>query len=366
MGCIIICNHSKIGEKEMNNNIHLQFHGSRMLIVCIFALLIENSSAQTIINFLNSNSRAMSMAGSFTSVYDIDNSPLWNPSISILEKDRKLGVESSYSHLELDLIPAGMAIGILALDNLFGDSTEFDAGFWKVVGIFAAYSIRGYTYSNDKFQFYLKLNEDLSDYNILDTKNFFDNSQSMLAFSYQLGREFAIGTSFNYYQTFIKGDGRERGFGNSIGVSYNALSLNQLSYGLTYFNFPNHMKDVRERTERLIDNSINLGISYHYNYDYLVSLDIRDINHPDNNTFLETHLGLEERAYNTKNGKISFRQGGYFLHNAARQPVYSFGLGYRSNLDEDVESMYNINFGIIINRFIEKKYNLFFSTQINL
>ncbi|MBN1407989.1 MAG: hypothetical protein JW956_09375 [Calditrichaceae bacterium] len=334
--------------------------------VLFFFVLSHQANSQTIVNFLNSNSRAMAMSGAFTSVYDIDNSPLWNPSISILEKDRKLGVESDYSHLELDLIPAGMAIGILALDNFFGDSTEFNSAFWKVVGIFAAYSIRGYTYSKDKFQFYLKVNEDLFDYNMLNTKNFFDNSQSLLAFSYQLGREFAVGTSLNYYQTYSKDDDRKKGFGNSIGLSYNALSLNQLSYGITYFNFPNDMKNVREKTERLIDNSINLGISYHYNSDYLVSLDIRDINHPDNNTFLETHLGLEERAYNTKNGKISFRQGGYFLHNAARQPVYSFGLGYRSNLDEDVESMYNINFGIIINRFIEKKYNLFFSTQINI
>ena len=325
-----------------------------MIFLIILVILSNNDAdSQTIVNFLNSNSRAMSMAGSFTSVYDIDNSPMWNPSISILEKDRKLGVESKYSHFEVDLIPVGLAIGVLALENLFGDSTESNSDFWKAIGIFVVYSVRGYTYSKDKFQIYLKLNEDLFDYDLTDTKNFFDNSQSMLTFSYQLGREFAIGTSLNYYQIYIEDEGRERGMGESIGLSYNSLAVNQLSYGITYFNFPNNIKNVREKTERLVDNSINLGVSYHYNYDYLISLDIRDINHLDNDSFLETHLGLEEKIYNFEKGKLFFRQGGYFLNNTSRKAVYSFGFGYKSNLtDDEDENLYNICIGILVNRFI--------------
>lgn len=344
-----------------------RFHNLSFFLLIIFILSTTNSKAQTTVNFLNSNSRAMAMSGAFTSIYDIDNSPMWNPSISILEKDRKLGVGSDYSHFEVDIIPVGLAIGFLALDYFFGDSSESSSDLWKAIGIFAVYSLRGYTYSKDKFQLYLKLNEDLFDYDMLDTKNFFDNSQSMLAFSYQIGRELALGTSLTYYQTYIEKVGRERGMGGSIGLSYNALAINQLSYGITYFSFPNHMKEVREKTERLIDNAINLGISYHYNYDYLISLDVRDINHIENDSFLETHLGLEEKISDYKNGKFFLREGGYFLNNKTAKPVYSLGLGYKSNLTEDDdENLYNISLGVIVNRFIEKKFNLFFSTQINL
>jgi hypothetical protein len=343
-----------------------KFHGLISFVYIIFAFVIENSNAQTLVNFLNSNTRAMSMSGAFTSVYDIDNSPMWNPSISILEKDRKLGIESKYSHFEVDIIPVGLAIGTLLLEELLSDSTESNSDLWKAIGIFVVYSVRGYTYSKDKYQIYLKLNEDLYDYDLTDTKNFFDNSQSMLAFSYQIGREFAIGASLNYYQTYIENAGRERGMGESIGLSYNALSVNQFSYGITYFNFPNNIRDVREKTERLFDNSINLGISYQYKYDYLLSLDIRDVNHIDNDSFLETHLGLEEKISDYKNGKFFLREGGYFLNNTTAKPVYSLGLGYKSNLTEDDDNLYNISLGVIVNRYIEKKYNLFFSTQINL
>ena len=333
------------------------------MIFLIISVILSTSDAisQTTVNFLNSNSRAMSMGGSFTSVYDIDNSPMWNPSISILEKDRKLGVDSKYSHLELDLIPVGLAIVTLLLENLLSDSTGDNTDLWKAIGIFVVYSVRGYTYSKDKFQFYLKLNEDLFDYDLTDTKNFFDNSQSMIAFSFQLGREFALGTSVNYYQTYEKETGRERGFGGSIGLSYNALAVNQLSYGLTYFKFPDNMKDVREKTERIINDSFNLGVSYHYNNDLLVSLDIKDIIHPNNNSFLETHLGLEEKIYKFEKANLYLRQGGYFLNNISRKAVYSFGIGYKSELiDDEDETLYNFSLGIMVNRFIKNEYNLYF------
>jgi len=344
-----------------------KYCNSFFVLFIILILFVGNTYSQTLINFLNSNSRAMSMGGAFTSVYDIDNSPMWNPSISILEKDRKIGVESSYSKFELDLIPAGLAIVVLLLENLDEDTTDIDTDFLKTMGILLVYSFRGYTYSSDKYQIYLKLNEDLFDYDLTDTKRFFDNSQSMLAFSYQFGREFAVGVSFNYYQTYEKNIGRESGLGGCIGLSYNALAVNRLSYGLTYFKFPDNMKNVREMTERLFDNSINFGISYHYNYNYLVSLDVRDINHFDNASCLETHLGLEEKIVRIKNGNLYLRQGGYFLNNNSNKPVYSVGIGYKSDISfVKRDKLLNISFGIIVNKYQGIRNNLFFSTQINL
>ncbi len=321
---------------------------------------------KTINNFLNSNSRAMSMAGAFTSVYDIDNSPLWNPSISILEKDRVIGMNATYSKVELDILPVGIGIVILALDQLAGDSTETNCDMWKTIGILTVYSVRGLTYSGQNYQFYLKLNEDLLDYDLLDTKRFFDNSTSMAAFSCQFSRELAAGVSLNYFQTY-RDKKRKRGLGGSIGLSYNALAVDGLSYGLTYFKFPDHMKDVRRKSERLFDNSLNLGISYHFQNTVLMSLDLRDITHVKNKSFMEAHLGLEEKLIEIKNGHLYFRQGGFFLNNHGKKPVWSLGMGYRSDMALLTEqSMFNLSFGVLVNKYQRVQHNVFFSLQMNL
>lgn len=336
---------------------------SKLIVLFSFFSLAFSQVNQLLVS---SNSRAMGMGGSFTAVADPTNSVLWNPAINIINKNRQHGQYRQFGIFDIDVLPASIMIVGFAIDAALSpeceeddscdEDEEYDHSALDIVKISLPYVFRGGSFYGDNYYIQLKLNEDLADFDFEEKFDPYDNSQNLLSFAYQFGREWAIGYSQVYYVVAVSENESLTGFGHNIGIAYNALKIKGLSYGLTYFNMPNNMKSVRAGSERLIEKSVNFGLSYKGD-DYIASLDIRNLFNSENDANKEVHVGLEYSI---------LRLGGYFYNNETEKFVPSFGLGYVSNPDGNLDSFfYRLSFSYTNNEERGLKNLFTFSSQVN-
>ncbi len=331
-----------------------------LLVICYLTFPKVSMAQPSFSHFQNSNTRAISMGGAFTSVQDFDNSLLWNPASLILAKDRTKLKDENFIKINADLLSLSSAIiavgagliinAITSCDtDEFGECTENNGAKISAYGLgILLYGFRGVTFiDNDNFLVSLNLHEDIFD-NETTIKNVFDNSYQSLFFSYKFGRELSVGAGINYYQVFSESQ-RKNGIGFNVGLQYNSLKVKGLYYGISYFKFADNIKYVRSKVERIFDNSLNFGISYDYKDQLLISLDIKNITSFSKSYFGELHVGFEEKIYED----LYFRQGFYFIDNNKDKFVKSFGIGIKTSLF-DLLNFYEFHFwdfslGIIIN-----------------
>lgn len=332
------------------------------IIIVIYISNFMNVNAQVKIHYQNSNSRALSMAGAFTSVQDYHNSLYWNPAGLILAKDRSEYRNSDLIKVNFDipsLYVAFMGLAIHSISHCGEDYEDEDEEETPYCLQLFAYSFRGITFINrDNFLVSLNLHEDLIDYET-SYENILDNSYQTLITSYEFGRELSIGSSFNYYQVYHDSV-RISGFGLNLGIQYNSTKCKGLTYGLSYFKFQDNVKYVRSRVERIFDNSLTFGICYNYHEKLIVAMDIKNINDINKKYFCESHFGFEEELSKS----FYLRQGFYLKNNFINNVVTTFGLGYRTHLFETLKEKYlNIGLGFL---FDDKKPMREFEATITL
>lgn len=256
------------------------------------------------------NPRPMALGGAFVSVEDDIAALIWNPAAFIL-------YETEVSHRLSVHINPGIPVLLLRKDHQ--DVADFL--------VFLGAAVKGVTYSHHWAEMGLLLWEEPL-YNPAEPANgrFFDPDHILsyhthtFGFRIRLAPTVSLGSSGNLYR--IKDN-----HGKSVlasGVNYGVLlkPTKGLEVGLTYFDFPSSLAQLRWDMEGLRDESVNAGISLHPDDETIVALDIRDAGGGENISWNRLRFGFERTIWEY----LALRFG-YFQAGRQKHDVYSFGLG---------------------------------------
>jgi hypothetical protein len=257
-----------------------------------------------------SNPRPMGIGGAFISITDDLPALIWNPAAFTL-------YEREVSHrLSVHLNPVAP---VLILREEHHNVEDFLGALGTVV--------RAVTFSHRWAEMGLLFWEEPL-YNPAASVNgrFFDAEHILkqhihtFGLRVRLASTVSLGSTGNLYRIRDK-EGKSVLAG---GANYGVLlkPTRGLVVGLTYFDFPGPMAELRWETEGLRDESINGGISVHPDNRTIVAMDLRDAGGEEKIGWNKFRFGFERTFWE----HLALRFG-YFQTGTQRYDVYSFGLG---------------------------------------
>lgn len=166
--------------------------------------------------------------------------------------------------------------------------------------------------------------ESLNSKTRLERKKFFDSYRFWNDYShsiilrFRLAPQVAIGFKTSFYN--VKNNQKQiRDFGTSYGVQ---LKPNEkFCVGVAYIGLSKKLPNYRNRIENIIDDTINLGLTYQPHKTTTLSLDIHNLNKEDNNRIFEIHAGIEQSFFS-----VLALRAGYFQQNSQHH-YFSGGFG---------------------------------------
>lgn len=111
---------------------------------------------------------------------------------------------------------------------------------------------------------------------------------------------------------------------SDVGISYGILLKPEtgLKIGVAFFNLPDSLKDARVPMERIVDESVNIGISYQLFHGMTkFALDIRNLGEETQTAVREFHFGLEQVLMS----QMAVRAG--YFQKDSEDRVFSWGVG---------------------------------------
>ena len=160
---------------------------------------------------------------------------------------------------------------------------------------------------------------------LIDQKKFFqncdlwENSYHTLVTRIKLADRVSIGASGSFYIKNIDHEVK-RGWGFSYGILMKPAA--RMNVGLAFMDYPDDMPDIRLPLERMVDQTMNIGVSYKPTSSTTLSLDIRNLTEDDRKGVREAHLGFEQNLFSL----LAIR-GGYFKERFAESQAFSAGIG---------------------------------------
>ncbi|MDZ7264232.1 MAG: hypothetical protein ONB16_06575 [candidate division KSB1 bacterium] len=153
----------------------------------------------------------------------------------------------------------------------------------------------------------------------LDDDHLWDNSYHTLAVRMQLAERVAIGASGSYYRQ--QGDERLR---HGLGFSYGVLikPAPSLNVGLSFVDFPDGLTDARLPLERLVDQTMNIGIAFRPTPQTTIAFDLRNLTEDERKAVREAHFGVEQNLLS-----ILALRAGFSQERFTALQTYSVGIG---------------------------------------
>jgi hypothetical protein len=154
---------------------------------------------------------------------------------------------------------------------------------------------------------------------VFQLDNYINNLTNTLVARVRLADQVSIGVS-----TILMRANLDDNIDWGVGLSYGILLRpdSGIDVGLVYHDLPNNMSDSRVAIDRIVDETLNLGISYELFNSTLLSADIRSISEESGVLTREVHAGIEQKVLN----HFAIR-GGYYRAKSERTDVYSCGVG---------------------------------------
>ena len=326
---------------------------TRTLIYKIFLvslLYITTSSHEYLVaqdNFYGTLSithvRPVAMGGAFTSLEDDIETICFNPggfTMYTYPKDMKVTVF---------LNPLMSLLASKYYSNNFSENIDFE-NFLKT----SALSVKSIVLSVKQFETGIIMGEESFD-NVSKNKKsqFFaysdlwnDNSNTVFV-KLKLAQRVSIGLSGTYFLREMN-DTKKTGIGFSYGIIMKPN--NRLNVGLSYVDLPNSMADFYARLERIVDETMNIGLSYKLSSGTIIATDIRNLTEENKENVRELHIGLEQRVF-----RILAIRGGYFKDRNANVHTFSAGLALiDSNIFSSQENKFYHNNFIIDYAFVHE------------
>jgi hypothetical protein len=284
------------------------------LILTLFTASLASGTSRTLVYRTVStvNPRPMAMGGAFISVKDDLAALIWNPAAFTLyetEVTRRLTAHFN---------------PIISLALLHKDHRN-------VTDVLAALgaSLKAITFSHRWAEIGLLLWEEPL-YNPAAPRNgpYFNADHTLkhtvhtLGLRVRLATTVSLGSSGNLYR--IRNEGEKTVLAGAVNYGVLLKPTRGLWVGLSYFNFPSSLADLRWEMEGLSDESVNGSISFQPDHRTILVMDLRDASGEERIGWSRFRFGCERTFWERLALRLGYFQAGRQEHN-----VYSVGLGLK-------------------------------------
>jgi len=236
----------------------------------------------------------MALGGAYTAVEDNIVSALYNPaSLNLYEREKKIRVTFFLNPIAPSTLIYEQLTNTSAIKSNDNDVNRiFKNSLLLVKGVVitAKFLDLGFIF-----------NEQIIDQNtLLRQKNMFadtdiwNNCYHSVITRVKLAERVSLGGSGSVY---FKSTGEKtiRDYGFSYGLLIKPAK--KLNVGMVYHYMPQMMDDVRMPLEKLVDQTINVGLSYRPFTSTILSMDLRNLTEEKGKSMVEAHVGVEQRLF---------------------------------------------------------------------
>ncbi len=261
--------------------------------------------------------RAFALGGAITSIKDDLAAPYYNPAAFSLYANKKV------NRFTFFINPISAAVSGIKKGDLFSGEGSSEGDILLSIGQI----VKSVTLSMNSLEFGLILGEQsiqkpLSFYNeeIFNVDGFRQNHSHLLVGRLKLADQVSIGASASLI--YSSQPMQPLASQKDIGLSYGILIQPEkgLSIGVSLVNLPDTIRTNRLSLERVVDEAVNVGVSYNYKGSTIM-LDVKNIGEESEEVVREFHAGVEQNFL----GHLSLRAGWFKRANGGH--VYSWGIG---------------------------------------
>lgn len=320
-----------------------------LLVYSLFSVSRSEADDRTFIS--TTKARSMAMGGAYTAVTYKNESMLWNPAGIEIPKGGGQQIRVYLNVVAAPFVLSGLGSMVMADSIESGNDDDEETPMTDAATLFFMETLPFFFKSGllviDKLALSANMVEDVLPHETFEwihnrsdkEENAFDNKSHNLGLKYQFTPDISAGATLSIYDLFEQ---NERNNGNSITLGAMYSPLKNLSLGMTCFNGTRGATHVLEPMERIVDGSLNFGMSYRPDNDTEITTDIRNLTHSDESAYGELHYGIERKLTRW----FSVR-GGYYKENNKNDDIFSFGIRLK-----------NINYTFIKNTSEDIRYHL--------
>jgi len=294
----------------------LKFFACLVLWACFPLESLGQHDAYFTLN--HSKARPLAMGGAFTAIEDDIAAIAYNPAALSLYKVEKP------ARFTFFLNPVSPVLAALNKDDLYtGEGSTVDDAL-LTLGLL----VKAATFSLGALHLAVVLGEEGLNLPVtvmrdepVQLSGFRQNHTHSFAGKVNLGGRVYLGGAANLFYESRPDSPLQRhsGWGISYGVILKAEK--GLMFGVSYVNMPDSLQSFRIPFERLVDEAVNVGISYRLFKGTLLSLDVRNLGEEQNMAVREFHFGVEQVFLS----HVALRAGFYRLD--SDRNVFSAGIG---------------------------------------
>jgi len=287
-----------------------------LVFVCI---AVMNLQAQNdfYLSLSTIKAKPLSMASAYTSVEDNLASAIYNPaSIGLFNGDKNFRVT-------FFLNPVAP---VSAFRERYREQAASQADETRSVWQDALVLFKGVIFTIKFLDIGFLFNEQIIDPVLLSgQKEFFsyydfsENISHSAIVHLRLAERVSLGASTTLFMQ-QSGDQTQRGYGFSYGILMKPAA--RMNVGISYHYLPRLMPDVRIPLEKMVDQTINVGISYYPLSSTTLSMDLRNLTEEKGKSVIELRFGAEQRVFS-----LFALRGGYFKERFSDLEQISAGIG---------------------------------------
>ncbi|MEK7729463.1 MAG: hypothetical protein AAB354_13695 [candidate division KSB1 bacterium] len=326
--------------------LHVKFNVSALFL----PLFIANAFCQDQHFYLTTNTlvaRPLAMGGAYVAVEDALAAGLYNPANAggyRLER---------HARVQFFLNPLTPALAFSQRAAFFDKEEKSFARTLATLGLL----VKGFTLRAGPFDLSALLGEQATSLALLpkakwDNAAYWNNQYHVLALRMRLADRVSVGGSLGLYYLQPAGSSQRTwevlaSYGIALAPSHSVL------LGVSYLAVPTREKsNQRDHPERIVDSSINLGLSYRPSPGTTVSFDLRNVVEEGRGMVRrEPHLGFEHSLFS-----LLALRGGAFYKLEDEQAALSAGVGLfnlnwpRARATHMQYSHWAINYGVVAER----------------
>ena len=288
--------HKKIENSLYSKECYGNFNMKKIIILIFFLSVTNRLFAQQDLSLSLSTiqARAISMGCAYTSLQDNIVSSLYNPATLNLYQEEK--------SFRITFFLNPITPSILFYEQNFDQKIKIksEQNYLDYLKNLAAF-IKGITITVKFLDLGFIFNEQIIDRNSLLTQkqafknnDLWNNCYHTIVARLKLAERVSLGASANLYLNRINGK-VEHDYGFSYGIFMKpAMKMN---VGVAYLYLPKTMPNIRMPVESLVNQTMNVGISYKPTKSTTLSIDLRNLTEDKRKSVREAHFGFEQKIF---------------------------------------------------------------------
>lgn len=326
---------------------HVKYPVAALLLLSVF---VSNTFSQEQHFYLTTNTlvaRPLAMGGAYVALEDALSAGLYNPANAggyRFERDARF---------QLFLNPLTPALALSQASTFFNKDEKSFAQTLASLGLL----LKGLTLRAGPFDVAAIFGEQASSLALMPetkwaTAGYLDNQYNVLAMRMRLADRVSVGGSIGLY--YLKPQGAEQRIWKALASYGITLAPSRfVLLGVSYLTVPMHeLANQRDHPERIVDSSVNLGLSYRPHASTIVSFDLRNVVEEGGGMVRrEPHLGFEYGLFSL----LALRCGAFYKLEQ-KQATLSGGIGLfdlnwpRARASHNQFSHWALNYAVVAER----------------